>query len=124
MSRILLVDDDRDIRETMEILLAEYGHRVITAANGREALHLLRQGPRPDLVVLDLMMPVMTGWELREQMLRDPALATIPTIVISGDIKAVQRATDLHATAFLTKPFELDDILSRITAAAPSAVAH
>ena len=114
MSLLLIIDDDRDIRETLELLLEDHGHRVISAANGEEALRLLQQGPRPDLVVLDLMMPVMTGWELRELMLRDPTLASIPTVVISGDTKAVQRTADLHVAAFLAKPFELDDLLGRI----------
>ncbi len=115
MSLVLIVDDDRDIRETMELLLEEHGHRVVCAANGREALRLMRQGPLPNLVVLDLMMPVMSGWELREQMLGDPALAAIPTIVVSGDTRAVQRRADLHVDGYLSKPFELDDLLSHIS---------
>lgn len=115
MSLVLIVDDDRDIRETTQLLLEEHGHRVICAANGQEALHLMQQGPRPDFVVLDLMMPVMSGWELREQMLGDPALATIPTIVISGDTKAVQRRDDLRVDGYLSKPFELDDLLGQIS---------
>lgn len=114
MSLVLIIDDDRDIRETMALLLEEYGHQVVAVANGKDALRVLQQGPRPDLVVLDLMMPVMTGWELREQMLRDPTLATIPTIVISGDTRAVQRTADLQVIAFLSKPFEPDDLLSQI----------
>lgn len=117
MSLVLIVDDDRDIRETTELLLAECGHRVLGATNGEDALRLLQRGPRPDLVILDLMMPVMTGWELRERMLRDPALATIPTVVISGDARAVTRAAGLQLTAFLAKPFELDDLLRWIPAA-------
>ena len=115
MSFVLLVDDDRDICETTQVLLEDHGHQVICAANGKEALRLMQQGPRPDLLVLDLMMPVMSGWELREQMLRDPALATIPTIVISGDTRAVQRRAELRVEGYLSKPFELDDLLSQIS---------
>lgn len=115
MSLVLIVDDDRDIRETTALLLEEHGHQVISAANGQEALRLMQQGPRPDFVVLDLMMPVMSGWELRGQMLRHPDLATIPTIVISGDTKAVARRADLRVDGYLSKPFELDDLLSQIS---------
>lgn len=121
MSLVLIVDDDRDIRETMALLLEDCGHRVLCAANGEEALRMLQRGPRPDLVLLDLMMPVMTGWELRERMLRDPVLAKIPTVVISGDTRAVQRAAELHVDGFIAKPFELEDLLCRIPEQQPTA---
>lgn len=121
MSLLLIVDDDQDIRESLRMLLEECGHRVLCAANGADALRLLQQEPRPDLIVLDLMMPVMTGWELRERMLGDPVLAAIPTVVISGDTRAVARADDLQVAAFLAKPFELDDLLSQIPASAARA---
>ena len=75
---------------------------MVTATNGQTALHLLLQvSHRPDIVVLDLMMPVMNGWELRKRMLGDPSMAAIPTIVITGDPKATQRSSSLAATAYL-----------------------
>ena len=112
MSLVLVVDDDDDIREMLSFLLEDMGHTVVTASQGKEALSALRRGPRPDLVILDLMMPVMSGWELREQMLRDPAIASIPTIVVSGDRSDSERDESLHAVATMTKPFEADKLLS------------
>lgn len=116
MSRVLLVEDDRDIRELTGLFLQGEGHQVLVAANGEEALALLRSGARPDVMVLDLMMPVMNGWTLREHMIRDPATASIPTIVITGDTQAARRSTNLHAVAVLTKPFEPDALLAVVAA--------
>jgi CheY-like chemotaxis protein len=112
VSLVLVVDDDDDIREMLSFLLEDMGHTVVTASQGKEALSTLRHGPRPDLVILDLMMPVMSGWELREQMLRDPAIASIPTIVVSGDRSDPERDESLHAVATMAKPFEADKLLS------------
>jgi CheY-like chemotaxis protein len=104
--RVLVVDDDRDIRETLEELLHSAGWEVASAANGREGLEQLQRAAF-DLVVLDLMMPVMTGWQFREAQLRDPSVAHVPVIVIS----AVHPATALDAAAFLPKPFDIDQLL-------------
>ncbi|WAS96843.1 response regulator [Nannocystis punicea] len=123
MSPVLVVEDDRDIRETMGLVLEGEGYEVVTAPNGREALQLLQSGLRPCLVLLDLMMPVMSGWELREQMLRDPSMAAIPTIVITGDTRASQRTAQLRAAACFAKPFEISDLLAAVAEAAPRAEA-
>nr|WP_276598717.1 response regulator [Nannocystis sp. SCPEA4] len=117
----MVVEDDRDIRETMGLVLEGEGYEVVTAPNGKEALQLLQTGLRPCIVLLDLMMPVMSGWELREQMLRDPAMADIPTIVITGDTRASQRTAQLQATACIAKPFEISDLLAVVAEAAPRA---
>ncbi|MBZ5715064.1 response regulator [Nannocystis pusilla] len=121
MSPVLVVEDDKDIRETMGLVLEGEGYEVVTAPNGKEALQLLQTGLRPCIVLLDLMMPVMSGWELREQMLRDPAMADIPTIVITGDTRASQRMAQLQATACIAKPFEISDLLAVVAEAAPRA---
>ena len=123
MSPVLVVEDDRDIRETMGLVLEGEGYEVVTAPNGKEALSLLQAGLRPSLVLLDLMMPVMSGWELREQMLRDPAMAAIPTIVITGDTRATQRTAQLQAAACIAKPFEISELLAAVAEAAPRAEA-
>jgi CheY-like chemotaxis protein len=114
VSLVMVVEDDRDIRETLGFFLEDSGHDVVTAPHGQEALRLLRAGVRPNVIILDLMMPVMSGWELREQMLRDPAIASIPTIVITGDKKSSQCAEGLHAVALLAKPFEPDALLALV----------
>ncbi len=114
--RILLVDDDPDIREALAEALAADGNDVRTAENGRAALASAR-ADRPDVIVLDLMMPVMNGWEFRRIQRDDADLAGIPVIVIS----AGRPGRDLDAAAFLPKPFPLDAILDAVErcAAAP-----
>ena len=82
---ILLVDDDGDVRETIREALEEEGHRVTSAANGQEALSLLRDGKvRPDLILLDIMMPEMDGWAFRAEQRKHPELASIPVVVFTA----------------------------------------
>ena len=82
--RLLLVDDDDAIRESLREALDDDGFEVVTAANGLEALERLRHSPRPSAILLDLMMPVMDGWEFRNTQLSDPSLRDIPVLVISA----------------------------------------
>ncbi|MEW6270756.1 MAG: response regulator [Thermodesulfobacteriota bacterium] len=81
---ILLVEDEEAVREVIAAVLDTEGYRVRTASNGREALDVLRGGLRPCMIILDLMMPVMDGWQFRAEQLRDPELLKIPTIVYSA----------------------------------------
>jgi CheY-like chemotaxis protein len=87
---ILLVDDNSDILEVIRVLLEHKGYDVVTAGNGAEALAQLRARLAPQLIILDLTMPVMDGWELRDRQLADPALRDIPTIVYSA-VSSVRR---------------------------------
>jgi CheY-like chemotaxis protein len=105
--RVLVVDDDPDIRAVLAEMLGATGYDVSTARDGREALQLLR-AERFGLVVLDLMMPVMTGWEFREAQLGDPRISHVPVIVVS----AARSPRKVDAAAFLPKPFDLDDLLA------------
>jgi CheY-like chemotaxis protein len=114
---ILLVEDEDEIREDLALILREEGYMVVTAANGREGHERLRAGPLPSVVLLDLMMPVMSGWELRAEMLADPGLARIPVVVVSGAV--IQDGASLQAAAYLKKPFQIDallDILAQLGA--------
>jgi CheY-like chemotaxis protein len=113
---ILLVEDDADIRTSLADILTDEGYRVRTAANGSEALQQLRERdtPRPALILLDLMMPVMDGWKMREEMLKDSALASIPVVVLSGVIDLGHQATALGAAAYITKPFELGSLVNTV----------
>jgi CheY-like chemotaxis protein len=81
---VLVVEDERTIREGLQELLAADGYDVIAAAGGEEALELLRAGTRPDLVVMDLMMPEVSGADLLAAMRADPALAEIPVVIVSA----------------------------------------
>jgi CheY-like chemotaxis protein len=112
--RILVVDDEPIIRETLAELLAEAGHDVTAAADGAAALARLEAGLEPDVVLLDLMMPVMNGWELRRRMLADPRLAAIPVIIFSGAPDGRREADQLRVAAFAAKPVRTRDLLALI----------
>ena len=105
---VLIVEDDEDLREMMAQLLSIEGFKAATVANGREALAYLHAN-KPDVILLDLMMPVMDGWEFRRQQKADPDLAHVPVIVLSALDQA--RAEAVDAAAFLKKPLDFDRLL-------------
>jgi DNA-binding response OmpR family regulator len=110
---VLIVEDDEDLREMMAQLLTLEGFDAATVANGREALEYLHHNSTvPDVILLDLMMPVMDGWEFRRRQKADPALAPVPVIVLSALDQA--RAANLDATAFLKKPLDFDRLLTLV----------
>ena len=84
---VLIIDDDEELREAIADFLDHEGLVVETAANGREGLERLRVGPRPRLILLDLLMPVMNGWQFCEAKKADPALAPIPVVALSAAAK-------------------------------------
>ena len=110
---ILVVDDDQDIRDTLTELLVDEGYAVVSAAHGGEALSTLRREPRPDLILLDLMMPVMDGWQFRAEQSRDPAIADIPVVVVSATGKD-DKVAKLGAAQLLKKPIRLEDLLDAV----------
>lgn len=93
----------------MAQLLTLEGFSTATVTNGREALEYLRSGANPNLILLDLMMPVMDGWEFRREQQRDPSLARVPVVVLSAVDQA--RAADVNAQAVLKKPLDFDHLL-------------
>jgi CheY-like chemotaxis protein len=110
---ILVVDDDAPIREAFEEVLVDEGYAVRCAANGREALQILRDAPgEAQLILLDLMMPVMNGWDFRAEQQRDPALAGIPVVVVSADREVRTKIADLAIDHYLVKPVDLDHLLA------------
>jgi CheY-like chemotaxis protein len=109
---ILVVDDDADIRETLTEVLRTAGVQVVTAANGVEALRILRAGLSPCLVLLDLMMPIMDGYEFLEVQRGDPELMRIPTAVITaGYVIDTARTGD---APLLRKPVGLKGLMAII----------
>ena len=108
--RIMVVDDDPDFREALIACLEREQYEVVAAANGQLALELLQWGIVPSVILLDLMMPVMSGWELRRHQLADPALASIPVIVMSADPRSAQLADSPGVHAVLTKPVDIDEL--------------
>jgi CheY-like chemotaxis protein len=112
---ILIVEDQPEIRAVISDILEEEGYLVASVANGMEALTYLRKyAARTGLILLDLGMPVMTGWEFREEQQRDPALAKIPVIIMSALPDLNRKAGALEATDYLDKPIELDTLLGMV----------
>ena len=111
-TRLLLVEDDDSIRTTLSDLLIDQGLQVSTAINGREAMRALRAAAPPDVIILDLMMPVMDGWEFRVEQQADSMLAGIPLIAMSADISAKARA--IAADVYLRKPIDFVELLDVI----------
>ena len=108
---VLVVDDDPDILQTLALCLSTEGYGVLMASNGQEALEVLRQ-QKPACILLDLMMPVMDGWEFRRQQKADPELAPVPVIVLSALDQG--RAAPVDADAFLKKPLDFDRLLGLV----------
>jgi CheY-like chemotaxis protein len=109
---VLIVEDDADLRDMMAQLLSLEGFTAATVSNGREALEYLHKGARPDVILLDLMMPVMDGWEFRRRQQADPAMSDVPVIVLSALDQS--RAADVNADAFLKKPLDFDRLLALV----------
>jgi CheY-like chemotaxis protein len=113
---VMVVEDDALIRELVIQALACEGFTPVGASNGDEALRYLRQDRAPPaLILLDLMMPVMNGWQFRAEQLEDPALAGIPVIVMSALDDA-----DISADAVVGKPFVIEALLDIVSRLAPS----
>jgi CheY-like chemotaxis protein len=102
--KVLVVDDDYAVLDAMKEILEDEGYDVSVAANGLEAFKELAQPPQPCVILLDLMMPVMNGWEFREKQLEDEGLAAIPTIIVTAHNKPEVNAAELKAAASIRKP--------------------
>ena len=119
-ARVLVVDADPDLRETVADLLAGAGYQVETAENGAIALDLLaRSTELPDLILLDMMMPVMDGWDFSEEKRKVSELADIPVIVFSAHADIAEAARAVHAVASLRKPLRLKTLLDAIASHLP-----
>jgi len=111
---ILVVEDDPAVREAVQDALELRGFRVFAASNGYEALAVLRGGERPSLVVLDLVMPVMSGNEFLEAKAIDPSIADLPVVVLSAIADTAAFAKDRRLAGALKKPVTLDQLLAVI----------
>jgi CheY-like chemotaxis protein len=105
---VLVVDDDRGVRELLTRSLSFEGFDVMEAANGQDALTQLRTGRRPGVIVLDLRMPVMDGWAFRVAQRADPRIARIPVVILSG--ADAHRFQEIEAVAALEKPVSLSQL--------------
>ena len=112
---ILVVDDQPEIRSMFTALLQEEGYSVVCAANGREALDYLRRTDElPRLILLDLAMPIMTGWDFLREQERDLTLAAIPVILMTAGGHFDQKGVDVYASHYIHKPTELTVVLDAI----------
>ena len=117
MTTVLVVDDEPLIAMALEAALEDEGFTVATAANGRQGLDRLAQLPRPEVVLLDMMMPVMNGPAMLAAMAADPSLRGIPVIILSSlPPEAVRGRTD-GAVEILTKPCTADEVIAALTRA-------
>ncbi len=112
---ILVVEDDEAIREALALVLRREGYTVHEAANGQQALDRMQVGPRPGLVLLDLMMPQVDGWTFLETKRHDEALAAVPVVVLTalGD-PAPETVLTLGAVGYLRKPVSMEALLAEI----------
>jgi CheY-like chemotaxis protein len=107
-TRVLVIDDDEAIRESLRDVLVDAGYDVTVAADGRQALDMMN--PRPALLLVDLMMPELDGWELMDELARTAPLADIPVCVLS----AIASHAPPNAAAVLQKPVDLDQLLDTV----------
>jgi CheY-like chemotaxis protein len=114
---VMIVEDDRDVRETIAEILQDNDYVAVGAANGAEALAELRgstEVDRPGLILLDMMMPIMDGWELREALTADESLRDIPVVVLTAHASAPDVAARLNAAGYLRKPVSLRTLLDTV----------
>jgi CheY-like chemotaxis protein len=106
---VLLVEDDRDISECLTEFLQSEGYQVQNASNGKVALELLRtRGPLPDIILLDLMMPIMDGFAFREEQLKNSELALIPVVLMTADSQIEVAQQKLRVGFFVRKPVDIE----------------
>lgn len=117
---VLVVEDDPAVRQTITDVLEEEEYNVTTAANGDEALLTLQQAPLPDVILLDLMMPTMNGWELHKHLQEDARLASIPVVVLSAVAGFQQRRGKLDVAAIIPKPVNVTALLDAVEQAVTS----
>jgi len=115
MARILIAEDERDIRDLITFTLKFSGHEVFAAVNGEDALNMAKQ-ILPDIILMDVRMPKMTGYEACEAMKADPAIAQIPVVFLSakGQESEIQTGIDLGAVEYILKPFAPDQLTERV----------
>jgi CheY-like chemotaxis protein len=111
-AHVLAVEDDPDLLALLEMVLAEAGHRVRTAAHGAEALERVAE-ELPGVILLDMRMPVMNGWEFARE-LRARYGHACPIVVLTAAENAEQRAAEIGAEGWLAKPFDLEDVLAAV----------
>jgi len=110
---IMIIEDDIEILSTVKLFLEFEGYKVVTAPNGFEAMNILKTSGIPNLILLDMKMPIMNGWEFAIEFL-DKHDHNAPIVVMTAAADAEQRAKDIHAIGWVAKPFDLDVLLAKV----------
>ena len=115
MAKIVIAEDERDIRDLVAFTLRFAGHEVTAAANGEEAVELAKK-ENPDLILLDVRMPRMTGYDACREIKKQPALVDTPVVFLSakGQEEEIETGMDVGAEEYLLKPFAPDELTSRV----------
>jgi CheY-like chemotaxis protein len=113
MARVLVIDDEPDVRWLIRMSLERAGHEVLDAEDGLRGIALAMK-QRPEVIVLDLMMPVMDGWTFREEQRKLPALASIPVLTVTADGDARGKAASIQAAGYIAKPLQIDNLLDEV----------
>lgn len=112
---ILLVEDDDDSRQALTDALEDHGYRVLPAVNGAQALATLKEvRGRCDLILLDLMMPVMNGWDFRRKQKESPEISNIPVLLMSAGARLATASGDLDVAGCVSKPVETTDLIEKV----------
>jgi CheY-like chemotaxis protein len=111
---VMVVEDDFDCRESVCEVLRYDGYHVVAASNGVEALRYLEANPPPGLILLDLMMPVMNGWQFMDERKARPALAQIPVALLSAERDLAGRAAELGVAGYICKPLDVEGLLGTV----------
>lgn len=114
MTTVLIVDDEFAIADLLEMVLIDEGYQVLKAGNGRQGLEQLAEGPRPDLVISDFMMPILDGVGLLRAMRTNEAQRDIPVIIMSSMPEENLRARIDGYAGFVRKPFQLDEVIKLV----------
>ena len=117
MKKILVIEDDLSIRELLVEILEEEGYDVVSGANGLEALELLKSND-PDLIVMDIMMPLMDGYKLKSELLKNAKWGSIPVLAMSAQNQAVEKLSSHGFSNFINKPLEMDYFLQAVNSLA------
>jgi CheY-like chemotaxis protein len=112
---VVVVDDNEIAREGLAVILRREGYRVVLVADGAQALALVRNGPAPDLVLLDMLTPTLDGWGFLQARRQEPALASVPVVITTAlGIASPEWAASLGACGLLRKPIETPDLLGTV----------
>ena len=113
--KIMIIDDDPDVLTSLEQILKKQGHKVISVDDGYDCFKILKRGEKPHLIILDIMMPVVSGWEVQRRLEEHPDWCNIPIVFLTG--RTTDTARDMckkYGIDYIEKPFDVEDLKKRI----------